>query len=192
MGGSKPTIKLARPVLPYRGTRARDASGYGHFGAPRRKTLKRGDPDCTHHWKQRIEAEPERLFCIHCEGEFKTYGHKGLDFAAKPGDQIIAPFDSLVKHVGIAYPNSNLGSIHLEGMDAYAGYLIKIFYAGIAHNSFLHAPVPQKMHIANAQDLAAYHEQRGRKMMNHIHLELHDLNTGDVIDPTGLFMEEST
>lgn len=118
----------------------------------------------------------------------KSYGHKGLDFLANPGDLLIMPFQAFVTRQGLAYSGADLGSLHLEGIGEWVGYTAKILYAiklgTLEFNQGVLAGGP----LGEAQDVASYHEKKagdGRKMKNHVHFELR--HKGELIDPTPLF-----
>lgn len=112
----------------------------------------------------------------------KAYQHKGLDFIAEPGDTIIAPFGAIVEPPGLAYADSNLGSVHLIGLGDWDGWLLKLLY--VAQREGLKHVAPGDP-IGLAQAVAAYHEAKTPNvghMTNHVHLELRGL--GVLTDPT--------
>lgn len=154
---------LLAPVFPYRGLRTIDAWGAGGFRAPRSRA-----------------------------GE--QYAHKGLDFLANFRDRVIAPFSARVAHIGRAYvdekPNeadpSDLGSIHLAGIEDYRGFFGKLFYVFPATTTYRGAELEIGAYLGEAQDRSAYatakDPMRG-KMLNHVHFELYIKNEEGVWIP---------
>lgn len=117
-----------------------------------------------------------------------SYGHKGLDFLADPGDIIITPLPCFILTPGRAYSGSNLGSIHLEGIGEWRGYKAKLLYVAQDTTIAYGQGSLAGGFLGRAQDVAAYHEANagdGRKMKNHVHFELY--KGGELIDPTPLF-----
>lgn len=101
--------------------------------------------------------------------------HAGLDFVAVVGDDVVAPFTGSVVHVGIAYPGSTLGSVHIQGDAEFNGWRAKLLYvrtdAGLLGRRVLAGD-----RIGDAQDVAAYWAEKEPghvgTMVNHIHLEI--------------------
>jgi hypothetical protein len=75
----------------------------------------------------------------------------------------------VVQRVGVAYADSDLGSIHLQGTGRYWPYFAKILYArpDVAAGTV----VTRGQKIGTCQDVAAYHDAAGQ-MKVHLHLEL--------------------
>jgi hypothetical protein len=100
--------------------------------------------------------------------------HKGVDYLCREGDDCLAPIDGVVRRVGVAYADSNLGSIHIQGTGEYWPYYVKILYAkpGVIEG----VVVKRGQRIGTCQDVARYHEASvdmgGGQMHNHLHLEL--------------------
>lgn len=96
--------------------------------------------------------------------------HLGLDLLAIAGvDRGVAPFPAEVKQVGIAYKGAQLGSIHLHGLGAYAGFRIQILYVEPLRG-LLEREVEAGEDLGVAQDVAAYYAAKGMPgMRNHVH-----------------------
>jgi murein DD-endopeptidase MepM/ murein hydrolase activator NlpD len=105
----------------------------------------------------------------------QQYKHKGLDFLAEPGDVVVAPITGNIVHIGIAYPGSDLGSIHIVGSDEFADLKVKLLYGLRLESLAVGSVVTAGEQIATAQDVKHYHERQGgsSRMMNHIHMELY-------------------
>lgn len=101
--------------------------------------------------------------------------HAGLDCIAVPGDEVVAPFPGLVTRVGVAYPLSTLGSIHLKGSGAFEGWEAKMLYCA-PDPGLVSRVVAMGDRLGEAQDVAAYwrSQQPGHvgEMTNHLHLEI--------------------
>ena len=54
--------------------------------------------------------------------------HAGLDLIAQVGDEVVSPIGGIVTHIGKAYPDANLGSIHIKGAGQHAWATIKLLY----------------------------------------------------------------
>jgi len=101
--------------------------------------------------------------------------HLGLDFTSVTGDAVVAPFPGKVSHVGVAYPGSILGSIHIQGSGEFAAWRAKLLYvrpdAGLMGRVVEAGDV-----IGDAQDVATYwatqEPHRAGAMTNHVHLEI--------------------
>jgi hypothetical protein len=104
----------------------------------------------------------------------KAHPHNGLDLVTVVGDTIVAPISGKVDHIGIAYPESDLGSIHIQGSGEFVGMRVKILYCrpdpGIGGKV-----VETGDRLGEAQDVSGYWaaKQPGHSgvMRNHIHLE---------------------
>ncbi len=113
-----------------------------------------------------------------------TRRHAGLDFAAAVGDAIVAPCAGTISHIGLAYPNTDLASIHLEG----GNFAIKLLYVHPSIDTIVGLIVAQGAPIGIAQAVASYwqavHPERGR-MTNHVHEEVRLREDGHVrlVDP---------
>lgn len=137
-------MRLMPWVSPFRGLRGIDPYGGGGFGAPR---TKRAGDTITH------------------------YPHRGLDLSATVGDQVVAALAGNILHIGVAYPDSDLGSIHLIS-DNERGWLLKLFYGAPLATLTVGQRVNPGDVIGVAQDRTAYHDERG--MTNHVHGELYE------------------
>lgn len=117
--------------------------------------------------------------------------HPGLDFIGLEGDTGIAIMDAIVSQVGIAYPGSTLGSIHLRGEGDFGGLEAQILYGAPLAGVVPGLHVPQGAQISTVQNVAAYweakHPERG-KMTPHVHLRLK--RNGVVVDPTPYMMRQ--
>ena len=98
--------------------------------------------------------------------------HKGVDYLCREGDICVSPFDGLIKHVGVAYADSTLGSIHIQGTGIYWPYFAKILYA--AADVAAGQVVKRGQKIGTCQNVALYHraDVGDHQMGNHLHLEL--------------------
>lgn len=100
--------------------------------------------------------------------------HKGTDYICLEGDDCLSPFDGVIAHIGIAYTDSKLGSIHIQGTGKYWPYYAKILYAKPDVMEGLVVKRGQKIGIC--QNVARYHganfDDGGGEMHNHLHLEL--------------------
>jgi len=100
--------------------------------------------------------------------------HKGVDYACVEGDDALSPIDGVVKRVGVAYANSDLGSIHIQGAGPHWAYYVKILYAkpGVAVGDV----VERGQRIGTCQSVARHHnahvDMGGGVMHDHLHLEL--------------------
>lgn len=114
--------------------------------------------------------------------------HLGLDFVAAPGDAVVAPCPCTVTHVGVAYPNADLGSLHLAGTGPFAGHALKLLYVRPDIDTIVGSQFGVGGLLGTAQAVAAYwqaqHPERG-EMTGHIHLELRV--DGAIVDPTPHF-----
>lgn len=150
-----PNPILTSPVVPYQGFRGVDSWGAGGFGAPR--FHQDGKEDGGH------------------------YAHKGLDFKALLEDTIQAVLDCVVSHNGIAYPNAELGSLHLDGTGDFDGLRVVLLYLKPSVDAHEGAEFKQGDIIGYAQSVAAYwqaqHPERGL-MTNHIHEEVYKKEQG--------------
>lgn len=100
-----------------------------------------------------------------------NYAHKGLDFKAEAGDTVVAPIGGTITHIGIAYPNADLASIHLTSSAA----RVKILYAKPELDIIVGTVVEAGQFIAVAQSVAGYwqaQEPHKGPMTNHVHVEL--------------------
>jgi len=116
----------------------------------------------------------------------ERYGHKGQDFLGKPGDIAIAPITGYIVHLGLAYPDSDLGSIHIVGEKGseFEALKVKLLYIArwqVATDNAVHAGET----IGYVQDVAGYHAKhnpaKSARMQNHVHLELYFHN--ELVDP---------
>lgn len=111
--------------------------------------------------------------------------HAGLDCIAIPGDLVVAPFPGVIVRLGVAYPLSTLGSIHLRGHGDFEGWEAKLLY--VASDPGLGGRmVAMGDRLGEAQDVAAYwrSQQPGHvgDMKNHVHLEVR-VTDARLIDP---------
>src|SRR3990172_2757499 len=103
--------------------------------------------------------------------------HKGLDFLTVAGDDIVSPIDGRVSRLGIAYDNSVLGSIWIDGLFEYAMWRAHLLY--VKPEIAVGMTVKAGDALGFAQDVAIYWKAREPEhsgdMKNHIHLELYNL-----------------
>lgn len=107
----------------------------------------------------------------------KSYPHKGLDFIAECGDKVVAPMDCEVAKVGVAYANTDLGSIHLHSPEM----RLKVLYVKPQIDCIAGAIFKVGDWIGSAQSVAGYHmahEPHKGPMINHVHLEVQVLEGG--------------
>jgi murein DD-endopeptidase MepM/ murein hydrolase activator NlpD len=106
------------------------------------------------------------------------HDHKGLDFIAHPGDEVVAPFDGVIERLGIAYPDSDLGVLVLAGQEGRT----KLLYLRPMRK--VGEVIERGIFIGVVQDVASYHEAKNKDlghMTNHLHMELYV--NGDLVDP---------
>lgn len=108
--------------------------------------------------------------------------HMGLDFVAQPGDKVVAPCEARLMHIGRAYTDSTLGSLHLLTLDGQ--HWLKLLYAmtGLKVGTIL----AQGDLLGAAEDVAAFWGLKLPKsgpMTNHVHLEL---SSGGLIGHGGM------
>ena len=84
--------------------------------------------------------------------------HKGVDYVCQEGDACLAPFDGMVKRVGIAYADSSLGSIHIQGTGPHWAYYAKILY--VAPDVMEGLVVKRGQRIGTCQNVAKYHGEQ--------------------------------
>lgn len=115
----------------------------------------------------------------------KPHPHYGQDFVTHPGDPCVSPCYGKVVHIGVAYPGSDLGSVHIHYKKPLASrgeYLVKLLYVK-PEGIVLGYEVAGGDVIGVCQNVAAYHAERGHKgMTNHVHLEVRKPD-GTPIDP---------
>ncbi len=99
--------------------------------------------------------------------------HAGIDIVALPGDEVVAPCDGRVVHIGVAYYGSLLGSLHIQGTGQYSDVRVKLLY--VDADDGLTGAVTKGQKIGMAQDVSSYWHMKSPKsgrMVNHIHFEL--------------------
>ena len=109
--------------------------------------------------------------------------HKGIDYCADPGDEILAPIAGAVTKLGYPYTPKQGDKItyrYVEITD-YAGRRHRIFYidptVGIEQHINLNTI------IGISQDIAGkFHHKDKKPMINHIHYEILDLD-GNPVNP---------
>jgi hypothetical protein len=86
----------------------------------------------------------------------------------------VAPITGRIVRVGRAYRDSDLGSVHLQGIDKFDTAWVKLLY--VRSDMPGGAVVRQGRQIGTVQDVAGYwaakHPERGGPMKNHVHLVL--------------------
>jgi len=119
--------------------------------------------------------------------------HSGVDLVAAVGDSIVAPLPSIVTHIGLAYEEADLASIHLRGTGVAADYEVKLLYARPLVDTIVGRALDAGTPLGIAQSVAGYwmaqHPERG-VMVNHCHVELriHEPTGIRLIDPTAYFL----
>lgn len=107
--------------------------------------------------------------------------HLGVDLIAEPGADVVSPFTGKIVHLGFAYPNSDLRSLHIQHV---SGVRVKLLYAGSYFD--VGQSVYAGQHIGFAQDVASYYALKNpnvkARMTNHVHGEVFE--AGPSIDPT--------
>lgn len=104
--------------------------------------------------------------------------HNGLDFLAKPNEQIFSPITGKITRFPFPYGND----LRWKGIEIKNNeYSIKIFYVNATVN--IGDEVKKGDFIATAQNIASKY---GSGMQNHIHIEIRDKNN-NIIDPTNFF-----
>lgn len=101
--------------------------------------------------------------------------HVGLDMLSVPGDIVVSPVTGHLTYIGIAYPGSSLGSIHLTGTNEHEGLAVKMLYV-IADALRAGGKFHAGDRIGVAQDVSGYWRSMKPEhiglMKNHVHLEL--------------------
>lgn len=96
-------------------------------------------------------------------------GHRGRDYTALPGDDVVSPIDGVVKRHAKPYPDSDLDGLEIEGANVHARlfYILPCVEPG--------ATVKAGQVIGTAQDVAGYWHAKEPKpglMTGHVHLEI--------------------
>ena len=120
--------------------------------------------------------------------------HAGLDFVSVPGDAVHSPIDGIVTHIGIAYADSEMRSIHVTGTGEHADVMAKILYCwpdpGLGGRT-----VKAGDRLGDAQDVAGYWKAQQPdhpgEMRNHVHLEI-AINGPTKVDPAHYLPAELT
>jgi len=114
--------------------------------------------------------------------------HKGIDYSADPGDEILAPIAGAVTKLGYPYapkPGDKLTYRYVEITD-YAGRRHRVFYIDPTVNIEQHVNLGTI--IGLSQDIAGkYHREDRGPMINHVHVEVLDLS-GKPIDPKNVYV----
>ena len=109
--------------------------------------------------------------------------HKGIDYAADPGDEILSPVKGAVSKLGYPYqfnPGDEIIYRYVEITD-YKGLRHRVFY--IEPTVDVHQHVDLNTVIGLAQDISSrYHRDDRSPMINHAHYEILDKD-GTPIDP---------
>ena len=110
--------------------------------------------------------------------------HRGIDYCADPGDEIMAPIAGSVTKLGYPYapkPGDKTTYRYVEITD-YAGRRHRVFYCEPVVELGQH--VTLNTVIGLAQDIAGkYHREDRGPMKNHCHYEILDLE-GKPVNPT--------
>jgi hypothetical protein len=122
----------------------------------------------------------------------KREEHLGLDCLAYVGDDEVSPICGDIVHIGIAYPDSNLGSIHIQN----ERFKARLLYGKPLPTLIEGARVTGGDVIGVVQDVAGYHEakQPGKHMLNHVHMDLWVRKEGLWVrtDPTPFLVTAAT
>lgn len=92
--------------------------------------------------------------------------HLGRDFVALPTDEAVFPIHGVIERVGLAYPDSALGSIHIRGTGEHRGLNVKLLYATCDHAVGYEGHVGDR--LGDVQDVAT----RYPGITGHVHLEV--------------------
>jgi len=108
--------------------------------------------------------------------------HKGIDYCADPGDEILSPATGQVTKLGYPYapkPSDKTTYRYVEITD-YSGFRHRVFYIEPTVNTGLH--VKEGDVIGIQQDIAEKYSTPHKVMKNHCHYEILDLEDNPV-DP---------
>lgn len=92
--------------------------------------------------------------------------HLGRDYIALPGDEALFPIHGVIEKVGVAYPDSPMGSIHLRGTGEHQGLSMKVLYVKCDHPVGYIGKVGER--LGEVQSL----QSRYPSITDHIHCEL--------------------
>jgi murein DD-endopeptidase MepM/ murein hydrolase activator NlpD len=117
--------------------------------------------------------------------------HGGVDIVAAPGTPVVAPVSGVVAHTNIDPYGRTPHRGNFRGIEIRTpeGIRVRMYYvdanaAGVADRAQV---VAGQTVVGRVQDIAGYHENRsaipGRRMQNHIHLEVLEPYRGD--NPNG-------
>ena len=107
-----------------------------------------------------------------------TRKHQGLDFLTVLGDKIFSPIAGKIKRFAFPYDGTTYKGIEIVNDD----FKIKIFYfSPIA--ALIGKDVQEKQVIGKAQNIAAKYVG----IKNHVHIEVRNATTGELINPETLF-----
>lgn len=111
--------------------------------------------------------------------------HKGIDYKAEPGDEILSPCTGKVTKIGYPYapkPGDKITYRYVEVTDP-QGYRHRVFYIEPRVN--MARQLNQGVVIGTAQDISGrYHDDDKEPMINHVHYEILD-EEGEPVDPEG-------
>lgn len=103
--------------------------------------------------------------------------HNGIDYICEPGQVIISPVDGTVIRKAFPYPNKEYAGVLLEN----DSIILKMFYF-IPDKKIIGSKVKQGERIGIAQDISKLYNDKKKKMIPHIHLQI------EGIDPTVLML----
>jgi murein DD-endopeptidase MepM/ murein hydrolase activator NlpD len=108
--------------------------------------------------------------------------HKGVDFVARPGDELLSPVSGRVSKLGYPYPFvSNGFNYRYVQITDYKGNRHRFFYVEPVPATGLHIKKGDLIGIAQNISEKFTHPKR-RPMKNHIHYEIIG-SDGNLIDP---------
>lgn len=103
--------------------------------------------------------------------------HKGIDYTAPAGAEVLSPVDGQVTKHGYPYA-SDLSFRYVEITDP-AGARHRLFY--VSPDVVVGSTVSRQDSIGTVQDIAGKYNTDTRKMKNHIHYEI--IMDGEYVNP---------
>jgi hypothetical protein len=103
--------------------------------------------------------------------------HNGIDFICDPGQVIVSPVDGTIIRKAFPYPNKEYAGVLLEN----DSIILKMFYF-VPDKKIIGSKVKQGERIGIAQDISKLYNDKKKKMIPHIHLQI------EGIDPTVLML----
>lgn len=103
--------------------------------------------------------------------------HNGVDYICEPGQVIISPVDGTIIRKAFPYTDKEFSGVLLEN----DSIILKMFYF-IPDKKIIGSKVKQGERIGIAQDISKLYNDKKKKMIPHIHLQI------EGIDPTVLML----